>query len=167
MKPRVVVTGLGVSAPIGTGVAKFWDALVAGKNGIGPITLFDASALRSRIAGEVLDLNATERLSSKVVKRAARFTQLGLVAAMEALANAGKHSRSNRVRIELARRDERVHLEIRDWGVGFVPSSEDASVLGLNGMAKRARIAGGRCSIESAPGAGTRILVDLPYVARQ
>jgi len=85
--PRVVVTGLGVTSPIGTGVEPFWDALVHGRSGIGPITLFDASGLRSRIAGEVRDLDLTA-LPAKAVKRSARFTHLALAAAAEALAAA-------------------------------------------------------------------------------
>ena len=88
MDRRVVVTGLGVCAPVGTGVARFWEALIAGRSGIGPITRLDASGLRSRIAGEVRDLDVDARLSSKVVKRSARFTHLGLVAALEALEHA-------------------------------------------------------------------------------
>jgi len=87
--PRVVVTGLGVVSSIGTGVDRFWDSLVHGRSGIGPITLFDASRLRSRIAGEVRDLEAGPPIASKVVKRSARFTQLGLSAALEAIASAG------------------------------------------------------------------------------
>jgi 3-oxoacyl-[acyl-carrier-protein] synthase II len=86
---RVVVTGLGVAAPNGTGVERFWEALVAGRSGIGPITAFDASALRSRIAGEVLDLEPEAKIGGKVLKRTARFTHLGLVAALEAIEQAG------------------------------------------------------------------------------
>ncbi len=87
-RPRVVVTGLGVCAANGTGVERFWDALVAGRGGIAPITRFDASALRSRIAGEVKDLDAGPALPPKLVKRSARFTQLGLSAALQAIASA-------------------------------------------------------------------------------
>ena len=86
---RVVVTGLGVSSCVGTGVDKFWNALIHGCSGIGPITRFDASKLRSRIAGEVLDVDFEQRLSSKVYKRSARFTHLALVAAFEALEHSG------------------------------------------------------------------------------
>ena len=89
MRGQVVVTGLGVCASVGTGVATFWDALCTGRSGIGPITLFDASALRSRIAGEVLDMNPERVIDSKTIKRSARFTQLALVAALEALQHSG------------------------------------------------------------------------------
>jgi 3-oxoacyl-[acyl-carrier-protein] synthase II len=89
MHRTVVVTGLGVCAPNGTGVERFWDALVHGRSGIGPIRSFDASGLRSRIAGEVDDFAPERLLPPKAVKRNARFAQLGLAAALEALARAG------------------------------------------------------------------------------
>lgn len=89
MSDRVVVTGLGVASPVGTGVERFWDALIHGRSGIGPITLFDASALRSRIAGEVLDLEANGTVPAWAMKRGARFTQLALASALEAIADAG------------------------------------------------------------------------------
>jgi 3-oxoacyl-[acyl-carrier-protein] synthase II len=82
---RVVVTGLGVCAPNGIGADAFFDALIHGRSGIGPIQAFDASALRSRIAGEVLDFDADAMLGGKTAKRSARFTQLALAAAQEAL----------------------------------------------------------------------------------
>ena len=88
MRPRVVVTGLGVAAPNGTGVTRFWDALIHGRSGIGPITLFDPAGLRSRIAGEVLDIDEGSLLPAKVAKRSARFTRLAMVAAFEALNSA-------------------------------------------------------------------------------
>lgn len=89
MSRRVVVTGMGVCSSIGTGVARFRDALFAGRSGIGPLTAFDASGHRSRIAGEVRDLDVAAALPGKVAKRTARFSQLALVAAFEALEQAG------------------------------------------------------------------------------
>jgi 3-oxoacyl-[acyl-carrier-protein] synthase II len=86
---RIVVTGLGVCAPNGTGVDAFWSALVAGRSGVRPIAAFDASALRSRIAGEVADFDAATRLPAKTAKRTARFAQLALGAALEAVESAG------------------------------------------------------------------------------
>jgi len=84
----------------------------------------------------------------------------------EALTNAFKHSKSKRVRIELARQDDRVHLIVRDWGVGFTPPASSMEVHGLRGMTERARIAGGICKVGNAPGGGTQVTVDLPYLAR-
>jgi 3-oxoacyl-[acyl-carrier-protein] synthase II len=85
---RVVVTGMGVCAANGTGVPVFWDSLKAGRSGVGPITAFDATGLCSRIAGQVDDLDAESKLGSKIRKRTARFAQLALVAAHEAIAHA-------------------------------------------------------------------------------
>ncbi len=89
MNRRVVITGMGVVSPIGVGVKKFTDALFAGKNGVGRITHFDPSAYRSQIAGEVEDFDPLRYLSSKEVKRMDSFTQFGMVAAEEALQQAG------------------------------------------------------------------------------
>ena len=54
---RVVVTGMGVLAPNGIGLEQFWESLLAGRSGIGPITLFDANELKSHIAGEVKSMS--------------------------------------------------------------------------------------------------------------
>ena len=60
MEKRVVITGLGVISPVGIGVETFWQSLLAGKNGIGPITHFDAEEYTARIAGEVKDFRPTD-----------------------------------------------------------------------------------------------------------
>jgi 3-oxoacyl-[acyl-carrier-protein] synthase II len=87
-RKRVVITGVGVSAPNGVGTSRFWESLVAGRTGIGPITAFDASEHCSQIAGQVDDLDVSS-ISKKVVKRSARFVLLSLVASQEALAQSG------------------------------------------------------------------------------
>jgi len=86
---RVVVTGLGAVTPLGTDVPTFWRRLVAGESGVGPITLFDASSLTSRVAGEVLDFDPSLVLDRKEVRRNDRTTQLALVATREAFDDAG------------------------------------------------------------------------------
>lgn len=86
---RVVVTGIGVVAPNGIGKEAFWDTLVSGRSGIGPITLFDASQHTCRIAGEVKNFDPQTHLGSNVAhKRMARQSQLVLVAALQAIADA-------------------------------------------------------------------------------
>jgi PAS domain S-box-containing protein len=87
--------------------------------------------------------------------------------AQEAITNARKHSRTDKLRIELKRQGDRVRLEIRDWGVGFSPAVQSKGVHGIKSMCERARIAGGQCTIESAPGSGALVVVDLPYTPRQ
>ena len=89
MSDRVVISGMGVVCPIGVGVKEFTDALFAGKNGVGRITHFDPSAYRSQMAGEVKDFDPLRYLSSKEAKRMDPFTQFGMVAAEEAIQQAG------------------------------------------------------------------------------
>ena len=86
---RVVVTGMGLISPCGTGVEKSWDALIHGRSGVGPITLFDASQLDCRFAGEVKDFNPEDFIERREVRRMDRFAQFAVAAADMALADAG------------------------------------------------------------------------------
>ncbi len=83
-----VVTGLGAITPLGLDVASTWAGLVAGRSGVGPITAFDAGALPVRIAGEVRGFDAEAVLGAKRARRTARFSQLAVAAAREAVADA-------------------------------------------------------------------------------
>ncbi|MEI7881059.1 MAG: beta-ketoacyl-[acyl-carrier-protein] synthase family protein [bacterium] len=86
---RVVVTGIGVVAPNGIGKEAFWDTLVAGRSGIGPVTLFDASQHTCRIAGEVKNFDPIIHLGTGIsYKRLARQSQLALAATFQALSDA-------------------------------------------------------------------------------
>jgi 3-oxoacyl-[acyl-carrier-protein] synthase II len=85
----VVVTGLGALTPVGLDVPSTWDGLLAGRSGIGPVTRFDASALPTRIAGEVDGFDPVALLGEKRARRTARFSQLAIGAAREAVADAG------------------------------------------------------------------------------
>ena len=86
---RVVVTGLGIIAPVGIGVAEAWANVLAGRSGIARITRFDASAFPSQIAGEVKGFDVTKYLSAKEARRYDTFIHYGLVATMEAVKDAG------------------------------------------------------------------------------
>ncbi|MEY2492509.1 MAG: hypothetical protein QOH24_1460 [Verrucomicrobiota bacterium] len=87
---RVVVTGMGILAPNGIGLEAFWESLLAGRSGIGPITLFDASDLKSQIAGEVKNFDPSDYIEPELKpKRMARHTQFAYAAAMMALRDAG------------------------------------------------------------------------------
>ncbi len=88
MKKRVVVTGLGVISPVGNDINSFWQSLLAGKSGIGPLTVFNAARFDSRIAGEVKNFNAAEHFNSKEAKRMAKFAQYAVVAAKQAICDA-------------------------------------------------------------------------------
>jgi len=87
--------------------------------------------------------------------------------AQEALTNVRKHAETTRVHLALRRRGGTVCLEIRDWGRGFQPSAVLAGSgtnerVGLAGMRERVAWLGGRCTVRSRPGAGTRIVVEVP-----
>jgi 3-oxoacyl-[acyl-carrier-protein] synthase II len=86
---RVVVTGLGAITPIGTGVQSFWNNLLGGKSGISTISLFDASDLATRIAGEVRNFDPLDYMDKMDVRKYDRFTQFALVASQEAVRDAG------------------------------------------------------------------------------
>ncbi|MBN2188437.1 MAG: beta-ketoacyl-ACP synthase II [Chitinispirillaceae bacterium] len=84
MSRRAVVTGMGVVSPVGNDLQSFWSALCAGRNGIGPVTLFDATAYPSRIAGEVKGIDFTKYVEPKEARRTDRAILFSLVAAREA-----------------------------------------------------------------------------------
>ena len=86
---RVVITGMGILAPNGTGLKQFWRSLAAGESGIGPITLFDATEFRTRVAGEVKEFDPLDYMPAEwKPKRMARHTQLAFAATQLALKNA-------------------------------------------------------------------------------
>lgn len=86
---RVVVTGVGVVSPLGTGIEKNWNALVNGQSGIGPITRFDASDFPVRIAGEVRDFNVEEYIDKKEARKMDLFIHFAVGAAAMALNDSG------------------------------------------------------------------------------
>ena len=86
---RVVVTGLGAVTPLGLTAEETWQALVEGRSGVGPITLFDSSELPVRIAAEVKGFEPSRYLSSREAKRASRNALFAVAAAQEALEDAG------------------------------------------------------------------------------
>ena len=86
---NVVITGLGAITPIGTSVKEFWKNLVDGKSGIGPITLFDPVNVDSKIAGEVSDFDPLDFMDKTIARRNDRYTQFAIVAADEAVKDAG------------------------------------------------------------------------------
>ncbi len=115
---RVVVTGLGIIAPVGIGIDAAWSAILAGQSGIGPITRFDASTFPSRIAGEVKNFDVTKFLSAKEARRYDTFIHFGLVATMEAVKDAGLENYGGD--------KERVGVCIGS-GIGGLPMIEDTA----------------------------------------
>ncbi len=89
MPRRVVVTGVGLVTPLGIGTEASWEAIRAGKCGIGPITQFDSSAFSCRIAGEVKGFVPGDYIEKKEIKKMGRFIQFAVAAADYALKDSG------------------------------------------------------------------------------
>ncbi|MCK5539511.1 MAG: beta-ketoacyl-ACP synthase II [Deltaproteobacteria bacterium] len=88
MKRRVVVTGIGMVTPLGTGVEKSWQRLLAGESGISPITSFDTEKFATKIAGQVTDFEATDFIEAKEIKKMDTFIHFALAAADMAMSMA-------------------------------------------------------------------------------
>ena len=89
-RKRVVVTGLAALTPLGGNLADSWDGLIAGKSGIGPITLFDATGFDARIAGEVKDFNPEAYgINNKQARRMDRFVQFAVATGTMLMADSG------------------------------------------------------------------------------
>ena len=120
-RKRVVVTGMGVITPLGQSVAEFWEALVQGKSGIGPITLCDATPFPCRIAGEVKDFDPAQYMDAKEARRMARFSQLSVAAAALAIEDA---------ELDQSTMDqERIGVVMGNGNGGFPTTEENARVL--------------------------------------
>lgn len=89
MKKRVAITGIGVISPVGIGKDSFWEALKAGRSGIGPVTRFATDGFPTRIAGEVKGFDPAAYMDKKDIKRMDRFAQYAVAASKMAVADAG------------------------------------------------------------------------------
>ena len=85
MRETIVITGMGAVTPIGTGVEQYWDNLIRGRGGVGPITRFDPKDLAVQIAAEVRDFPAEQLLPKALLRQTDAFTQFAYAAAEEAL----------------------------------------------------------------------------------
>ena len=88
-RKRVVITGMGVLSPLGETVEEYWDALVQGRSGIGPMTLCDPTGFPCRIAGEVTSFDPASYMDGKEARRMARFSQLAVASAVRAMEHSG------------------------------------------------------------------------------
>lgn len=88
-KRRVVVTGVGVISPVGNNAETFWDSLISGKSGGGPLTAFDPSPFSTQIAAEVKDFDPTSYMTRKQDKRLDRFVKFAIAAAKMAVIDCG------------------------------------------------------------------------------
>ena len=86
---RVVVTGMGAITPLGLNVNEFWNGVKESRVGIGPITQFDVTDYKVKIAAEVKDFNGKDYMDPKSAKRMERFSQFAVAATKEAIEQAG------------------------------------------------------------------------------
>ena len=121
MTKRVVITGMGTISPLGHDVPTTWEAAIAGRSGIGPITRFDATDFRTRIAGEIKDFNPRDHFAPKEARRMDAFVQYALVAAREAIHDAN---------IEFANGDHERTAVIVGSGIGGIGTvTQQAKIL--------------------------------------
>ena len=124
-RKRVVITGMGAITPLGRTPESFWENLVAGKPGIGPMTLCDPTNYPCRIAGEVRDFDATDYVSGREARRMARFSQLAVAAGLDAAAAAG---------LRLEKEDPyRVGVILGNGNGGFPTLEENCRILAARG----------------------------------
>ena len=118
---RVVITGMGAMTPLGESVDEYWDNLVDGRSGIGPMTLCDASQFPSRISGEVSGFDPDTYMDRRDHRRMARFSQLAVAAAAVAIENAG---------LDLSGQDlDRIGVVMGNGNGGFPTTEENARIL--------------------------------------
>ena len=85
---RVVVTGLGAVTPVGNNPEETWANLLAGKSGAAPITLFNTEMFKTKFACEVKDLNVTDYIDRKEMRKMDRYCQLAMISAMQGIKDA-------------------------------------------------------------------------------
>ena len=122
---RVAVTGLGAITPLGLTAGDFWDNLLAGESGIGPMTLCDPTDYPCRIAGQADDFNAADYIPAREARRMARFSQLAVAAAQQAVADA---------RLDIAAEDAyRVGVLLGNGNGGFPTLEDNCRILATRG----------------------------------
>ena len=120
-RPKVVVTGIGALTPLGLTAGEFWEGLVAGKSGIGPMTLCDPTPFPCQIAGEVKGFDPTQYMDAKEARRMARFSQLAIAAALQAVDDAAL-----KIRPEEA---HRIGVLLGNGNGGFPTTEEGCRIL--------------------------------------
>jgi 3-oxoacyl-[acyl-carrier-protein] synthase II len=113
---RVVVTGLGALTPIGNNVSEYWDALIHGVSGAGPITHFDASKFKTRFACEVKNFTPTDFIDRKDARKMDPYTQFAVVVAQEAVVDSG---------MDLEKEDKNKIGVIFGAGIGGIQTFEE------------------------------------------
>ena len=117
---RVVVTGMGIVSPVGSTIDTAWDAICNGRSGIKTATSFDVGQMKTRIAGEVIDFEVSNYLSTRESNRMDEFVHYGFAAAVDALKDSG-------LLIENSPHDpERIGCALGS-GIGGLKTIEDAT----------------------------------------
>ena len=125
---KVVITGMGAITPLGQTAQAFWQNLVAGKSGIGRMTLCDPTGCPCQIAGEVKDFDPVQYVDAKQARRMARFSQLAVAAALTAVEDA---------RLDVSREDPyRVGVILGNGNGGFPTLEENCRILADRGGMK-------------------------------
>ena len=123
---RVVITGMGVIAPNGVGIERFWDSLANARSGVGNITHFDASSHPSKIAGEVSDFDALEYMDPKSARRMDRFCQFTVACTRLALSDAN---------LEISdENSERIGISLGSALGGFPRAEEQFAIFAEKGL---------------------------------
>ena len=133
-KTRVVITGLGIVTPIGTGIEKFWNAAASGTNGVRPITSIDVTDHKTNVGGEVMDFNARDYLTSEKIALMGRSSQFAIAATKMAVADAKLNlSDENPFRIGVSTGTTMGEPQILDKGINlkYKESSAEAIPKGL------------------------------------
>ena len=120
-KRRVVITGLGTVNPTGNTVAQSWAAVRNGVCGVGPITHYDTSNSKTKLAAEVKDFDPAVRVDKRESRKMARFTQFAMAAAIEAMEDAG---------IDMEKTDATRFATIVSAGIGGLPNMEEEHAKG-------------------------------------
>ena len=118
---RVVITGMGAMTPLGESIDDYWDSLVNGRSGIGPMTLCDSSEFPSRISGEVTGFDPGDYIDRREHRRMARFSQMAVAAAGVAIEDAGLNlSKEN---------EDRIGVVMGNGNGGFPTTEDNARIL--------------------------------------
>jgi 3-oxoacyl-[acyl-carrier-protein] synthase II len=144
MHERVVITGLGCISPLGNDIPSMWKNIIAGKSGIGPITTYDASEFKTKIAAEVKDFDGSALFGSREARRLDRFTQFALAAAQQAVKDAG-------LTIDDSNRD-RIGVVIGSGIGGLATLAENMRVLAEKGPSRVSPFLVPMMLIDSSPG---------------
>ncbi len=138
-----------------------------------PPTLLVAGGFPATMAHLIEDIQAADRPDMESCEYAAdadqipsEWKQAAVRITQESLANACRHSKSNRIFLELSLDGNVLHIHARDWGVGFKPDRTGPGYFGLSRTCRRLKLLGGTATIDTEPGKGTYVSAEIPLLQR-